>query len=106
MSTDALTNELVSFVQSRYAKLADPAQAVPMAAYMKTDMPFYGIPTPVLRPIYRELRQRFEITSQAQYKRAVLALWDLPHREEKYAALFVACKYEKFIQPSMIPLYR
>ena len=61
-----------------------------MAAYMKTSMPFYGVPTPTREQIHRELKARFAIANRKDYERAVLGLWTLPHREEKYFAIDVA----------------
>ncbi len=50
---------LVRYVQGELGKLADPVKAVPMAAYMKTDMPFYGVSKPDRVPIAREVKARF-----------------------------------------------
>ncbi len=78
-----------------------------MAAYMKTSMPFYGVAKPDRDSIHRELKQRFPISSSHQeYNRAVLGLWELPHREEKYFALYVARMWPDFIVPHSMPLYR
>ena len=38
--------ELCAFVSGQLGSHADPAKAGPMAAYMKTDMPFYGVAKP------------------------------------------------------------
>ncbi|MFO7293808.1 MAG: DNA alkylation repair protein, partial [Acidimicrobiia bacterium] len=34
---------VAALVSAELARRADPAKAVAMAAYMKTDMPFYGV---------------------------------------------------------------
>jgi 3-methyladenine DNA glycosylase AlkD len=36
----------------------------------------------------------------------VLALWDLPHREEKYLALGYAMRFKEHITPERLPLFR
>ena len=77
-----------------------------MAAYMKTSMPFYGVPKPAREEIARALKQRFPITNRKDYERAVLGLWKLPHREEKYFAIDVARMWRDFIVPESMPLYR
>ena len=77
-----------------------------MAAYMKTSMPFYGVPTPAREQIRRELKARFAIGNRKDYERAVLGLWKLPHREEKYFAIDVARNFRDFIEPESMPLYR
>ena len=38
--------ELLAFVTGQLGSHANPAKAGPMAAYMKTDMPFYGVAKP------------------------------------------------------------
>ena len=73
---------------------------------MKTSAPFYGVPKPAREEISRELRRRFSIANQKEYERAVLGLWELPHREEKYFAIDVARSWREFIVPASMPLYR
>ena len=98
--------ESVGFIQQEFRRLANPRKAKPMAAYMKTDMPFYGVQKPARVAVCQELKRRFPIESAAQYRRAVLALWNLPHREEKYAAIWLAQACPRFIKPGAMPLYR
>lgn len=97
--------ELSNFIQSSYEALADATKAPAMAAYMKTEMPFYGISQPDRLPVYREMKQRFKATDRHQYEAGVIALWQLPHREEKYAALVFARQNEIFVDGESIPLY-
>src|SRR6202011_3349901 len=85
---------------------ADPRKAIAMKAYMKTSMPFYGVPTPEREQIHRELNARFVISNRKDYEHAVLGLWMLPHREEKYFAIAVARNFRDFIVPESMPLYR
>jgi 3-methyladenine DNA glycosylase AlkD len=96
----------VQFLRERFGALANPANAKPMAAYMKTGMPFYGIKKPDRVPVLRELDLLFPIESRADYASAIRSLWSQPHREEKYAAIHIAVKHEQFIVPEMLPLYR
>ncbi len=100
------TDELVAFVRSELANRADPRKAAAMAAYMKTSMPFYGVPKPAREEISREAKQRFEVFNRRDYERAVLALWKLPNREEKYFAIDMARAWRDFIRPESLPLYR
>lgn len=99
------TRDLCRFVQDELHKLADPDKAVQMAAYMKTNTPFYGVQKPDREPIYRALRTAFVPGSSKQYADSVAALWELPHREEKYAAIEFAMRHRKFIAPEAMPLY-
>lgn len=100
-----MTAELVRFVQSRLAPLACAENARAMAAYMKSEMPFYGVKTPDRRPISREAVRRFPPEDRQAYERGVLALWRLPHREEKYAAIAYARGFRVHICLASLPLY-
>jgi 3-methyladenine DNA glycosylase AlkD len=88
------------------ADAANPEKAVGMQAYMKTDMPFYGVQTPARVPILRRLVAEFPPTDRDEYEVLVLGLWDLPHREEKYLALGIAQHYRSFVDTASLPLYR
>ena len=96
---------LVRFVQTELAKRADTNKAAPMAAYMRTAMPFYGVASPRRREVAKEMRARFEPTSNEEYRQQVLTLWSLPHREEKYLALDLAVDNRKFITLDNLDLY-
>ena len=48
--------ELTAFVKQKLASVADPEKAVHMAAYMKTDMPFYGVQSGPRREIARQAK--------------------------------------------------
>ena len=101
----AATQSLVEFVQSELTALADPARAEPMAAYMKTEMPFYGVPKPERVTISREIKRRFPAANASQYRQNVLSLWKLPHREEKYLAIGYARQFPAFVEFAQIDLY-
>ena len=100
------THGLTSFVADRLVAVADPDKAGPMAAYMKTDMPFYGVQKAARVPILRDALKRFSPTDRSDYGSAVLALWNLPHREEKYLAIGYARMFPQFVTLSSVPLYR
>jgi 3-methyladenine DNA glycosylase AlkD len=102
METDAL----VALTTQRLSEAADPEKAGPMAAYLKTDMPFYGVQTAGRVPIRREIKARFPPADPEEYRKAVLALWNLPHREEKYLAIGYARSFPAHIAPASLPLYR
>ena len=97
---------LVEYVQTALAERADPKKAAGMQAYMKTDMPFYGVQKPGRAGIFREIEARFAPKSHSGYLGMVDALWELPHREEKYLAQAVAAGFREFIVPDSMPFYR
>lgn len=83
MDVDALC----AFVSSQLAEVAQPANAESMRAYMKTEMPFYGVKKPARVPIRKEAKKRFVPETHAAWTAGIRALWALPHREERYHAL-------------------
>jgi 3-methyladenine DNA glycosylase AlkD len=83
---------------------ADPARAAAMAAYMKTEQPFYGVAAPHVHAISREARRCFLLASRTGYEKNVLALWRQPQREARYVAIEYA-KQRAFLLPESIPLY-
>ena len=100
------TQEAVEFVRSALAAVADPAKAGPMAAYLKTDQPFYGVQKPDRTPIVRELVRRYPPADRPGYEEMVRALWSQPHREEQYVALGYARSFADHITAPSVPLYR
>lgn len=99
-------DSLIRFVQSELGALADPVKAVPMQAYMKTDMPFYGVPKPARDTVLRELKEQFAAATSDEYRTNTLAMWALRHREEKYLAIGYARAFKKFVTFDQIDLYR
>jgi 3-methyladenine DNA glycosylase AlkD len=98
-------DRLARYVTMQLKRLADPAKARAMAAYMKTTQPFFGVPTPMRVAMLKQMGDRFAPRNQKAYARSVTALWKLPHREEQYCAISFARRYEQFIMPASIPLY-
>jgi len=97
--------ELVRFIESEFQALADPAKAAPMQAYMKTAEPFYGIQKLERARIFRQLKKRFSPANRREYEAGIRALWRLPHREEKYAAIQYAVQTPALITGKSLPLY-
>jgi 3-methyladenine DNA glycosylase AlkD len=70
---------------------ADARKAPAMQAYMKSDMPYHGVPTPLLRQVCRATFASVQFTSARQWQGLVLDLWRrAKFREERYAAMWVA----------------
>lgn len=99
-------DDLVAFVAGELEARADPEKAGPMAAYLKTDMPFYGVQKRGRTEVMRELKTRFPISDVVSYRAAVEALWTQPHREEKYLAIGIASQHEAFTTFENLDLYR
>jgi 3-methyladenine DNA glycosylase AlkD len=93
-------------VSEALSAVSDSEKASGMQAYMRTDMPFYGVQKAGRTPILRELVQRFQPKAAGEYRELVVGLWNLEHREEKYIALGAARHFKAFIRPEQIDLYR
>lgn len=72
-----------------------PADAVPMAAYMKTDQPFLGVKAPARKEVLKLVNTRFKPTSWDEVEPVLRAIWALPHREERYLAIDLARRHVK-----------
>lgn len=99
------TAPILDHVVDSFARLANAELAIGMAAYMKTDMRFYGIQKPDRIPIYRELKKSFAPKSQREYESNVRALWAHSHREVKYASIEYASAFPQYVNASSVPLY-
>ncbi len=96
---------LVAFVRREFAAAAVPSDAVPMAAYMKTDQPFFGVKKPARVPVYRAMKRDFAPPDREAYEAAVVALWREPEREMRYAAIEFATQHRGFVVPASMRLY-
>ncbi len=99
-------DEVVAYAREALSAAADPEKAAGMQAYMKTDMPFYGVQKAGRVPIVKHIVEEWPPADREEYTRLVLALWGLGHREEKYVALGVARAHRRFVVPGSLPLYR
>lgn len=98
--------EIASLASSLLRETADPQRAAAMAAYMKSDMPFYGVTSQARKVISRQLTKECPATNRHEYEGNVRALWRGDSREEKYLAVAYARSFPRFITLSSIPMYR
>lgn len=89
MSCAVTANDLVDRVRAGLAARADAAAAESMQAYMKSAMPFRGVPKPARATLLRELGPLLD--DRAAVADAAGALWDgAAYREERYVAVALA----------------
>lgn len=87
---------------------ADPTQAEPMRAYMKSEMPYLGVKAPALRRVCRAVFATHPLSGFAQWEATVRALWrEAAYREERYAAIELAGdrRYRACQTLDALPLY-
>lgn len=80
-----------------------------MQRYMKSAMPFHGVPAPVAKQVFSTVLARHRLTGREAWETTVRALWaEATHREERYAALALAGHrlYRVHQIPPTLDLYR
>jgi 3-methyladenine DNA glycosylase AlkD len=99
------TDAAISMVEQRLAAAGDRTRAAGMAAYLKTDMPVYGVRKPDIVPITRSLVATHPPADAGSYVDVVRSLWRRPHREVKYVAIGYARGFPQFIAIDALALY-
>ena len=103
----ALADEVVGRLVAAYTAAADPAQAVPMAAYMRDQFAFLGLPTTERRRLTRAALTGLPKPAEADAVAVALACWEHDERELHYAGGEYLCANIAVCTPSaMDPLER
>jgi 3-methyladenine DNA glycosylase AlkD len=97
---------LTKTVRTLYAESANPEDAIQMQKYMKSEMLFHGVKSPIQKQINQQAIKQFPIKSAEEYELVLRELWDASYREERYTAITYAKKYKKYQVMEMLPLYR
>jgi 3-methyladenine DNA glycosylase AlkD len=99
---------LVKAIRTGLAELADPAKAPAMQAYMKSDMPYRGVPKPPRSVLLKRVFADHVLPDRVTFSATVLALWrGAEFREERYAAIDLSgCReYRRWQDPGLLGLY-
>jgi 3-methyladenine DNA glycosylase AlkD len=100
--------ELVAAIRSGLAAAGDPSKAPEMQAYMKSTMPFRGVPTPARTKLMRGVLAQWLPRDRPTWEATVRTLWDgASFREERYAAIDV-CAHRtarRWQDATTVPLY-
>ncbi|MET9325966.1 DNA alkylation repair protein [Tsukamurella sp. NPDC003166] len=98
--------ELVDGIRAGLRAAADPERAPRMQAYMKSAMPFLGVPSPAVRSITGAVRREHPPADLDELRAAVLDLWDAAtYREERYAAQNLLRYRLGTGDPALLPLH-
>jgi len=82
---------LLAKLRKAFQEAGDSARAPTMQAYMKSAMPYHGVPTPLLRQVCKATFLDVEFSTGPDWQSQVLYLWrNARFREERYAALYLA----------------
>jgi 3-methyladenine DNA glycosylase AlkD len=105
---DKANTELIADVRTELARVADPAKAPAMQAYMKSAMPYLGIPAPALRQVCRAVFAAHSLASFDEWRATALALWrEARYREERYVAIGLTGDrhYRSYQRLDALPIY-
>lgn len=79
---------MIDALRAAFVAHADPARAAPMQAYMKSALPFYGIPAPLRRRLTVAAAEAHPAADLPGLLRTMRTLWRTAgYREERYAAI-------------------
>src|SRR5690606_21630326 len=81
-----LADEIMDRLSRSFEGARDPQRAVPMAAYMRDQFPFLGIPGPTQKVLTREVLAGVGRPCEADLRAVALACWQRPEREYQYFA--------------------
>ena len=89
------SQELLAILRTSLRRVAEPARAPKMQAYMKSAMPYHGVPAPKARIVFRETFDGYAFDDAKRWRTDVLSVWrDAKYREERYGAIAL-CNHRK-----------
>jgi len=101
-------DRLAADLRRALAARADATRARAQQAYMKSEMPYYGLGLPDLRVAARAVFDAHPLSGERAWRRAVLGLWrGATRREERYAAIALTGHrlYRDYQTPLALPMY-
>ncbi|MCO1657861.1 DNA alkylation repair protein [Pseudonocardia humida] len=102
-------HEWVRAAREGLADVADPAAAEPMRAYMKSEMPFRGVPKPARERLLRTLVAAHPLDDADELLAVADTLWTgAAYREERYLAIALLGhrRYASWARPGWVPVHR
>jgi 3-methyladenine DNA glycosylase AlkD len=97
---------LVSAIREALREAADAERAPGMQAYMKSAMPYRGVPMPAVRSITKAAARAHPLLTLDELETAVRTLWDeAAFREERYAASGLLASRIGTGRLELVPLY-
>lgn len=102
------SHALLSAIRAGLAAVADPSKAPDMQRYMKSEMPFRGVPSPERTALARQLFTAHVLADEKEWRATVLSLWrEAEYREERYMAIALTGdrRYAAWQTPALLPMY-
>jgi 3-methyladenine DNA glycosylase AlkD len=89
-----LAGELVTRLEEELERRADPARAGPMAAYMRDQFAFLGVPAPAQKQAWRDAVAGLpRELPEAAVTAAATALWERAEREHQYVGCLLVNRH-------------
>lgn len=101
-----LADEIMDRLSRAYEAARDPDRAAPMAAYMRDQFRFLGIPGPAQKALTREVLAGLGRPTEPDLAAVARACWRLPEREYKYFACGLLRRHARGCGPGFIDTAR
>ncbi|HEY8471623.1 MAG TPA: DNA alkylation repair protein [Natronosporangium sp.] len=101
-----LAEEIMDRLTRAYEGARDPERAVPMAAYMRNQFPFLGIPSPTQKALTRTVLAGLARPTEPDLAAVALACWQRPEREYQYFACGWLRRHARLCGPDFIETAR
>jgi len=98
--------DLLSELQTLFAKHANPQRAKEQQRYMKSKMPYWGLGLPEVRKLCKPLFKKYPPQDNGAYRKILLHIFkNAKKREEWYAGENYAKQFPEFITEENVDLY-
>jgi 3-methyladenine DNA glycosylase AlkD len=101
-----LAAAVLSRLVDAYAPAADPVRAAAMAAYMRDQFPFLGLPGPLQKELGRRALAGLPRPDEAAVRAVAVGCWALPEREYRYFACGYLRRYVGVCSADLLPVVR
>jgi 3-methyladenine DNA glycosylase AlkD len=98
--------EVLSRLTRVYEAARDPERAAPMAAYMRDQFPFLGLPGPRQKELARSVVAGLPRPSEPDLRAIAVGCWALPEREYQYFACDLLRRHARLLSPGFLGVAR
>ena len=103
MARSPVAEIVLDRLERTYREAASPANAVPMAAYMRDQFPFLGIKAPERRALDRTITSGSGPPTERDLATIAEACWDLDEREFQYFACDFVRRHVRRVSSTFLP---
>jgi 3-methyladenine DNA glycosylase AlkD len=101
-------SDMLERLREEFKRLGDRDRAEGARAYMKSEMPYHGVPATPMRKVCRAVFAETPLPTAAAWRKEVLRIWrNARYREERYAAIELTGfkMYRSFQDLDALPMY-